>query len=163
RHPEALRGGGRGAHRRAWRGGREARPDGRDVQRHRPRVPAAREVRLRPRPSAVLMLALDLPVETPRSAQEVCEIVAAGRPLEVVGGGTKRGIGAVAGAEAVLSLARLDKVVDYQPEELVLTAQPGVRLATLEELVAAEGQMLAFEPPRLTRLLGARGQPTLGG
>ena len=109
------------------------------------------------------MLALDLPIETPRSAQEVCEIVAAGRPLEVVGGGTKRGIGAVAGAEAVLSLARLDKVVDYQPEELVLTAQPGVRLATLEELVAAQGQMLAFEPPRLTRLLGARGQPTLGG
>jgi glycolate oxidase FAD binding subunit len=109
------------------------------------------------------MLAPDLPVETPRTAEEAAEIVATGRPLEIIGGGTKRGIGAVTGAKAVLSLAALDKVVDYQPQELVLTAQPGVRLATLEKLVAAEGQMLPFEPPKLTRLLAARGQPTLGG
>jgi glycolate oxidase FAD binding subunit len=109
------------------------------------------------------MLALDLPTDTPANAEEIAKIVAAGRPLEVVGGGTKRGIGQVTGAQRVLSLARLDKVVDYQPEELVLTAQPGVKLATLEKLVAAEGQMLPFEPPRLTRLLGAKGQPTLGG
>jgi glycolate oxidase FAD binding subunit len=109
------------------------------------------------------MLALDLPTETPKTAEEVAEIVAAGRPLEVVGGGTKRGIGSVTGAKAVLSLAGLDKVVDYEPQELVLTAQPGVKLAALEKLVAAQGQMLPFEPPKLTRLLGAKGQPTLGG
>jgi len=109
------------------------------------------------------MLALDLPVETPATPEEVAKIVAKGRPLEIVGGGTKRGIGAVEGAKAVLSLAAMDKVVDYQPEELVLTVQPGAKLATLEKLVAAEGQMLAFEPPKLTRLLGAKGQPTIGG
>src|SRR5205085_6509853 len=66
-------------------------------------------------------------------------------------------------ADVVLSTARLDRIVDYSPEELVLTAQPGVRIADLERLVAAKGQMLAFEPPRWTRLLGARGEPTLGG
>jgi glycolate oxidase FAD binding subunit len=109
------------------------------------------------------MLALDLPVETPSTAAEVAEIVGAGRPLEVVGGGTKRGIGAVAGAKTLLSLAGLHKVVDYQPEELVLTVQPGAKLSVLEKLVAAEGQVLAFEPPKLTRLLGAKGQPTIGG
>jgi glycolate oxidase FAD binding subunit len=109
------------------------------------------------------MLALDLPVETPASAEEVAEVVAAGRPLEVVGGGTKRGVGAVRGAEAILSLKKLARVVDYQPEELVLTAQPGVRLKDLEALVAAEGQALPFEPPHLARLLKAKGQPTLGG
>jgi glycolate oxidase FAD binding subunit len=109
------------------------------------------------------MLALDLPVETPATADEVREVVAAGRPLEIVGGGTKRGVGTVRGVQAVLSLAKLNRVVDYQPEELVLTAQPGVTLAALERLVAAEGQMLPFEPPRLTRLLGAKGQPSLGG
>jgi glycolate oxidase FAD binding subunit len=68
----------------------------------------------------------------------------------------------------VLTLAGLAKVVDYAPEELVLTAQPGVTLAALEKLVAAQGQMLPFEPPHLTRLLGpqspaGRGKPTLGG
>ncbi|MBS0361463.1 MAG: FAD-binding protein, partial [Proteobacteria bacterium] len=66
-------------------------------------------------------------------------------------------------ADAVVSLAALDKVIDYAPEELVLTAQPGVTLAALEKLVATHGQMLPFEPPHLTRLLGAKGRPTLGG
>lgn len=102
----------------------------------------------------------------PRTAEEVLAAVvqagATGRRLEVVGGGTKRGVGAVR-ADEVLSLAGLSKVVDYQPEELVLTAQAGARLADLEKLVASEGQMLPFEPPRWTRLLGASGRPTLGG
>ena len=113
------------------------------------------------------MLDLAARAETPKTAAEVVELVAdagaAGRALEVVGGGTKRAIGAVAGADAILSLAGLAKVIDYAPEELVLTAQAGVKLATLEKLVAAEGQMLPFEPPHLGKLLGARGQPTLGG
>ena len=101
--------------------------------------------------------------ETPTTAAEVVEVVAAGRPLEIVGGGTKRGTGAVRGAETVLSLAGLNKVIDYAPEELVLTAQAGVKLATLEKLVAAKGQMLPFEPPHLGKLLGAKGSATLGG
>ena len=106
---------------------------------------------------------LGLRTETPKTAAEVVELVADGRKWEIVGGGTKRGIGAVRGADAVLSLAGLSKVIDYAPEELVLTAQPGVTLATLEKLVAAEGQMLPFEPPHLGKLLGSKGQPTLGG
>jgi glycolate oxidase FAD binding subunit len=105
--------------------------------------------------------------ERPRTAAEVLALVAAanadGRTLEVVGGGTKRSVGRVAGADAILSLSRMDKVVDYAPEELVLTAQAGVKLSVLEALTAAEGQMLPFEPPHLTGLLGSRGEPTLGG
>jgi glycolate oxidase FAD binding subunit len=112
------------------------------------------------------MLDLADRTETPKTAAEVVELVAdagaAGRTLEVVGGGTKRGIGAAHG-DAALSLAGLNRVIDYAPEELVLTAQAGVKLATLEKLVAAEGQMLPFEPPHLARLLAAKGQPTLGG
>jgi glycolate oxidase FAD binding subunit len=109
------------------------------------------------------MLDLAARTETPKTAAEVVEIVAAGRPLEITGGGTKRRIGTVAGAEAVLSLAGLSKVIDYAPEELVLTAQAGVKLSTLEKLVGAQGQMLPFEPPHLGRLLGAKGSATLGG
>jgi glycolate oxidase FAD binding subunit len=113
------------------------------------------------------MLDLAARIETPKTAEEVVEIVAeagaAAQTLEIVGGGTKRGIGNGGAADAVLSLAGLAKVIDYAPEELVLTAQPGVTLAALEKLVAAQGQMLPFEPPHLTGLLGAKGRPTLGG
>lgn len=113
------------------------------------------------------MLDLAVKTETPKTATEVAEIVAdanaAGRSLEVVGGGTKRGICAGAARDTVLSMAGLSKVIDYAPEELVLTTQPGVTLAALEKLVAAQGQMLPFEPPHLAKLLGARGRPTLGG
>jgi glycolate oxidase FAD binding subunit len=113
------------------------------------------------------MLDLEPPILTPKTAAEVAEAVAAagagGRTLEVVGGGTKRTIGAGAEADGLLSLAGLAKVVDYAPEELVLTAQAGVRLSALEKLVAAEGQMLPFEAPHFGRLLGARGHATLGG
>jgi glycolate oxidase FAD binding subunit len=105
--------------------------------------------------------------EQPKSAEAVRALVAeagaAGRRLEIVGGGTKRGIGQVRGADAIVSLSAMDAVVDYAPEELVLTAQAGARLRDLERLVAAQGQMLAFEPPHLTGLLGVAGEPTLGG
>jgi len=105
--------------------------------------------------------------ETPKTATEVAELLAdanaAVRRLEIVGGATKRGVGVVAGADAVVSLAGLNKVIDYAPEELVLTAQTGVTLAALEKLVAAHGQMLPFEPPHMARLLGAKGRATLGG
>ncbi len=105
--------------------------------------------------------------EKPTTAAGVLDLIAdagaSGRRLEILGGGTKRAIGRVEGADAVLSLARLDKVIDYAPEELVLTAQAGVKLSVLEALVAAEGQMLPFEPPHLTGLLSSKGEPTLGG
>ncbi len=101
---------------------------------------------------------------TPEEVQSlVAEAGAAARHIEVVGGGTKRGIGQLDPVDLVLSTERLDRIVDYAPEELVLTAQPGVRMADLEKLVAARGQMLAFEPPRWTLLVGSRGEPTLGG
>lgn len=101
---------------------------------------------------------------TPEEVQAlVAEAGAAARHIEVVGGGTKRAIGAMDPVDVVLSTQRLDRIVDYAPDELVLTVQPGVRLADIEKLVASRGQMLAFEPPRWTRLLGARGEPTLGG
>ncbi|HEY3951236.1 glycolate oxidase subunit GlcE [Phenylobacterium sp.] len=113
------------------------------------------------------MLEVAARTETPKTAAEVAALVAeanaAGRSLEIVGGGTKRAVGAGVSADAVVSLAALDKVIDYAPEELVLTAQPGVPLAALETLVASHGQVLPFEPPHLTRLLGSKGRPTLGG
>jgi glycolate oxidase FAD binding subunit len=113
------------------------------------------------------MLDAEIRTERPTSPEEVLAIVAdaaaAGRRLEIVGGGTKRAVGRVARPDLTLSLSGLDAVLDYAPEELVLTARPGAKLKDIEKLVASEGQMLPFEPPRLKRLLGAKGEPTLGG
>jgi glycolate oxidase FAD binding subunit len=55
-------------------------------------------------------------------------------------------------------------VVDYDPQELVLTVRPGTRLADLEDQLTANRQMLAFEPfdhgPIFGRPVGAA---TIGG
>lgn len=99
-------------------------------------------------------------VLSPVDSAEVAEAVRAARGrLRLVGGGTK-------GARAVgepLSLAGLDRLVAYEPDELVLTVESGARLADIAALLAGSGQMLAFEPPDLRRLLGTQGAPTIGG
>lgn len=85
----------------------------------------------------------------PRDAQDLCQIVsdaaADGTKLEVLGGGTRAAIGAPRECSFV-ALRNLKGVIEYDPAELVLTVRPGTPLTEVEELVAAEGQMLGFEP-----------------
>jgi glycolate oxidase FAD binding subunit len=77
-------------------------------------------------------------------------------PLEIVGGNTKHFLGRQVQGEP-LALGSHRGVIDYHPEELVLTARAGTPLAELEMLLAEHGQMFAFEPPHF----GAAA--TLGG
>ncbi len=85
-------------------------------------------------------------------------------PLEIVGHGSKRGIGRPAQTEHTLDLSRLSGVTLYEPEELVLSARAGTPLAEIETLLAEHGQQLAFEPMDYGPLLGgAPGRGTIGG
>lgn len=77
-------------------------------------------------------------------------------PLAIVGGGTKHFLGREVQGET-LALGDHRGVVDYHPEELVLTARAGTPLSELETLLAEHDQMFAFEPPHF----GAAA--TLGG
>jgi glycolate dehydrogenase FAD-binding subunit len=81
---------------------------------------------------------------------ELCERVRdhAGRkaPLRVRGGGTKDFYGEQAEGEP-LEMSPYAGIIAYEPRELVVTVRAGTRLADLEAALAAERQMLAFEPP----------------
>jgi glycolate oxidase FAD binding subunit len=50
----------------------------------------------------------------------------------------------------VLSLFHYSGIVDYEPSELVVTARAGTPLRELEAVLAARGQCLGFEPPRIS-------------
>lgn len=69
-----------------------------------------------------------------------------GTVIEARGGGTKRAIGHPDRKTAIVDLGALSGIVDYAPTELVITATPATPLAEVEALLAANGQMLAFEP-----------------
>jgi glycolate dehydrogenase FAD-binding subunit len=57
--------------------------------------------------------------------------------------------------DIALDLSALDRVVEYEPEDLTVTAECGVTLATLRETLAARGQELPLE--------SGGGRTTLGG
>lgn len=105
---------------------------------------------------------------TPRDAADVLEIVreaARGQaPLEVLGHGSKRGLGRPVQASRTLDLSALSGVTLYEPDELVLRAGAGTPLAAIGELLAGQRQHLAFDPGDWGPLYGgAPGRGTLGG
>jgi len=78
--------------------------------------------------------------------QQVTEAHAGRTPLRISGGGSKAFYGRpIEGTSLTVGGHR--GVIAYEPTELVLTARAGTPLADIEALLAAQGQMLAFEPP----------------
>lgn len=107
-------------------------------------------------------------IVTPRDEDEVAEAVRAaaaqGRTLDIIGRGTRRTLGRPVQTDGTLDVSGLSEVTLYEPEELVLSARPGTPWRDIEEMLAAQGQMLAFEPADLGPLLGGEaGAGTLGG
>lgn len=84
-------------------------------------------------------------------------------PLDLTGTGTKKGIGRPMQTAATLDLSGFSEITLYEPEELVITAGAGARLDDVRKLLDDKGQEFAFEPPDLSRLLGASHSGTLGG
>jgi glycolate oxidase FAD binding subunit len=70
-----------------------------------------------------------------------------GQPLRIHGSGTKDFYGEALVGEP-LDARVLSGIVAYAPGELVVTARAGTPLAEVEDALAAQDQMLAFEPPR---------------
>jgi len=103
----------------------------------------------------------------PQTAEELRETVAWAvaeeAPLEIVGAGTKRGIGRAMQTRLGIDLTALSGVTLYDPEELILSAQAGTPRSEAEAMLAERRQAFAFEPPDLSSLLGSEHAGTLGG
>lgn len=82
------------------------------------------------------------------------------QPVAIVGSGSKAfltGTRSDTPQGRLLSTEEHHGIVDYRPDELVVTARSGTPLRVLNQALAREGQMLGFEPPEF------RGLGTAGG
>lgn len=77
--------------------------------------------------------------------------------LGFIGGGTALGLGNPArGIDAVVLTRRLDRVVEYAPEDQVIVVEAGITLGRLQTLARRNGQWLGVDAPHAERA-------TLGG
>ena len=98
---------------------------------------------------------------TPASVDELSGAVrAASRTGATVipwGGGTRMSLGfPPRAADLVVQTEKLREVVEYEPADLTVTVQAGMRLSDLQARLRAEGQMLALDP-------AASDRATIGG
>jgi len=103
----------------------------------------------------------------PKSEAEISDAVrklaSTKTPLEIIGGGTKLGLGNQVDTEHRVHTGGVTGIQLYEPGALTVVAKSGTPLTTLEKLLADEGQHLPFEPPDYRNLLGSNGEPTIGG
>lgn len=84
--------------------------------------------------------------QTEAIQQSVIQAIKSKTPLQIIGGASKSFYGRIPlGKE--LSISRHQGIVNYHPSELVITARTGTLLSEIEQVLAEQGQMLAFEPP----------------
>jgi glycolate oxidase FAD binding subunit len=81
-------------------------------------------------------------------------------PLVIRAGGTKDFYGNTSAGD-LLDPRAYAGIVSYEPTELVITARCGTPLAQVEAALAAQGQMLGFEPPHFAE--GSASGATIGG
>jgi len=102
-----------------------------------------------------------------RDAKDVEQVVRAAlaseQPLEIVGHGSKRGIGQPMATNALLDLSALNAVIAYEPHELIVTVQAGAPLNDVASLLDSKNQQFAFEPMKPALLLGTPDIGTVGG
>jgi glycolate oxidase FAD binding subunit len=92
----------------------------------------------------------------PSSPEEIVEIVkfavAEGVALVACGARTKLGIGMPPQHyDVAIDLSRMDKVAAYDPDDLTLSVEPGVKLRELQRKLNEHGQFLPLGAPFTTR------------
>jgi glycolate oxidase FAD binding subunit len=96
-----------------------------------------------------------LPMNVADLSAAMRRAAAAGQSVGVCGGMTKIGQGAApTSLDVLIGTANMDRVIEHAAGDLVVTAQAGVPLATLQEHVAPARQWLALDPPEQGATVG---------
>lgn len=91
-----------------------------------------------------------------RFREQIIEAGKQNQVLSIQGGNTKSWYGNPS-QSPILSTTSYQGILDYQPEELVITACAGTPIAEIESTLAKKNQILPFEPPHFG------GDATFGG
>src|SRR5262249_46949236 len=88
----------------------------------------------------------------PASADELVgllrEAASGSHSLSVFGNNSKhRMAGPCLPADAALSTARLNRVLQYEPQDLTVSVEAGFHWTELQQMLGRNGQMVALDPP----------------
>ena len=98
------------------------------------------------------------------AAELIRDAAQSGTSFEIISSGTKRNLGRPVAANGLLDMSALAGIIDYKPEELVLSARAGTRLSEIEAVLAEHHQIVGFEPREWAPMLGApAGMQTIAG
>lgn len=106
---------------------------------------------------------MQVPVTEEEAAAVIRDHAERGASLLIAGGNTRSGFGNAFEAETDLRSTGLTGIVAYNPGEMVMTVRAGTPVAEVEAALAANNQMMAFEPMDHRPLMGTSGEPTIGG
>jgi glycolate dehydrogenase FAD-binding subunit len=88
--------------------------------------------------------------------EQIAAAIDQGEPLKITGGNSKVFLGReIVGTQ--LDMTDYSGIISYEPTELYITVRAGTLLSDVNQALAVEGQMLAFEPPEVDR------NTTMGG
>lgn len=93
-----------------------------------------------------------MPVVTPSSAEDLAralgEAASGSRTIEVAGNNSKRLMaGPALPSDVTLSTSKLQRVLEYEPNDLTISIEAGMRFSDVQRLLATRGQMIALDPP----------------
>jgi glycolate oxidase FAD binding subunit len=88
----------------------------------------------------------------PTSAEELAEVLGSGaakaQSIQIVGKNSKRLMGGpIRATQALVTTSSLCRVLRYERDDLTISVEAGMQFSELQALLAANGQMLALDPP----------------
>lgn len=100
----------------------------------------------------------------PHTIEEAAEVLRSGEPLHIQGLGTKRPFGCPVRSVRTLSTSGLTGIVEWRPDDLVVTVRAGTPAAELQAVLLEKGQCLPLPPWSDALGFLAAGAPgTVGG
>jgi glycolate oxidase FAD binding subunit len=98
---------------------------------------------------------------SPSSAQELAIALKAadeaGKAVAPIGGGTQLDLGMPpTRLDVAIETTGLNRIVEYEPADLTVTVEAGMRFAELQRILGEQGQFLALDPP-------VEAEATIGG